>query len=123
MAGYYGMEFEEFLSQYMNMDEETFNTEATKAAKEQLKQNLAVELIVKKAKVDVSEKALNKKYKEYAENYGYESADALKKAMKDAGNEENLEQMAKLEIVQEWVAENCKQVEKKSDDSDSSKSK
>lgn len=123
MAGYYGMEFEEFLSQYMNMDEETFNTEVTKAAKEQLKQNLAVELIVKKAKVDVSEKALNKKYKEYAENYGYESADALKKAMKDAGNEENLEQMAKLEIVQEWVAENCKQVEKKSDDSDSSKSK
>lgn len=119
MAEYYGMEFADFLSQYMNMDEETFNTEATKVAKEQVKQNLAVELIIKKAKIDVSDKVMNKKYKEFAEKYGYESADDLKEAMKEDGNEKNLEQMVKLDLVQEWVAENCKQVEAKSDDSSS----
>lgn len=122
MAEYYNLEFADFLTQYLNMDEETFNTEATKVAKEQVKQNLAVDLIIKKAKIDVSDKVMNKKYKEYAKNYGYDSADALKEAMKEAGNEKNLEQMVKLDLVQEWVAENCKQVEAKSDSSDSSAS-
>lgn len=118
MAGYYGLEFEEFLSQYMNMDEEAFNTEATKAAKEQAKQMLAVDLIAKKAKIDISDKALEKKYEEYAKSYGYEDVDTMKKALEEAGNEENLVNMAKLEIVQDWVADNCKQVEKTSDDSE-----
>lgn len=118
MAGYYGLEFEEFLTQYMNMDEETFNSQATQAAKEQMKQNLAVDLIAEKAKIDVSEKTLEKKYEVYAENYGYESVDQMIEALKEAGNEESLEQMAKTEIVQEWVVDNCKQVEKKSDDSE-----
>lgn len=118
MAGYYGLEFEEFLTQYMNMDEETFNTQATQAAKEQMKQNLAVDLIAEKAKIDVSEKTLEKKYEVYAENYGYESVDQMLEALKEAGNDESLEQMAKTEIVQEWVVDNCKQVEKESDDSE-----
>ena len=34
----------------------------------------------------MSDKTLEKKYKEYAKAYGYEDVDALKKALEDAGN-------------------------------------
>ena len=91
MASYYNLDFADFLKQYMNMDEETFNSKATQAAKDQVKANLAADLIIEKAKIDVSDKTLEKKYKEYAKAYGYEDVDALKKALEDAGNLENLE--------------------------------
>ena len=120
MASYYNLDFADFLKQYMNMDEETFNSKATQAAKDQVKANLAADLIIEKAKIDVSDKTLEKKYKEYAKAYGYEDVDALKKALEDAGNLENLEKTARLDIVEDWVANNCKQV--KSTSSDSSKS-
>ena len=76
--------------------------------------------IIEKAKINVSDKTLEKKYKEYAKAYGYEDVDALKKALEDAGNLENLEKTARLDIVEDWVADNCKQVKRTS--SDSSKS-
>lgn len=120
MASYYNLDFADFLKQYMNMDEETFNSKATQAAKDQVKANLAADLIIEKAKIDVSDKTLEKKYKEYAKAYGYEDVDALKKALEDAGNLENLEKTARLDIVEDWVADNCKQV--KSTSSDSSES-
>ena len=66
MASYYNLDFADFLKQYMNMDEETFNSKATQAAKDQVKANLAADLIIEKAKIDVSDKTLEKKYKEYA---------------------------------------------------------
>ena len=121
MASYYNLDFADFLTQYMNMDEETFNTKATQAAKDQVKANLAADLIIEKAKIDVSDKVLEKKYKEYADAYGYEDVDALKKALEDAGNSENLEKTARLDIVEDWVADNCKQVESTSSDSSSTK--
>ena len=120
MASYYNVDFADFLKQYMNMDEETFNSKAIQAAKDQVKANLAADLIIEKAKIDVSDKTLEKKYKEYAKAYGYEDVDALKKALEDAGNLENLEKTARLDIVEDWVADNCKQV--KSTSSDSSES-
>ena len=88
MASYYNLDFADFLKQYMNMDEETFNSKATQAAKDQVKANLAADLIIEKAKIDVSDKTLEK--------------------------------TARLDIVEDWVADNCKQV--KSTSSDSSKS-
>ena len=46
--------------------------------------------------------------------------DERRKALEDAGNLENLEKTARLDIVEDWVADNCKQV--KSTSSDSSES-
>ena len=48
------LDFADFLKQYMNMDEETFNSKATQAAKDQVKANLAADLIIEKAKINVS---------------------------------------------------------------------
>lgn len=117
MAEYYQVEFSEFLQTYLQMDEDTFNSQLSKAAKDQVKQDLAVNLIAEKEKLTPTEKELEKKYKEYAEQYGYESVDALKKA----ASEDDLKRMATQEAVQDWVAKNCKQVEKKDSDSTSTK--
>ena len=121
MASYYGLEFEEFLTTYMGMDEETFETQLVKAAKTQVKQQLAIELVAEKAKIDISEKTLEKRYESYAKDYGFESVEQIKKEMKENGNDGQLEQMAITETVQDWLIENCKQVEKKADESSSDK--
>lgn len=107
LADSYGMEFSEFLTTYMGMDEETFNSQLEEAAKSQLKQMMAMDLIIEAEKLDVSEKALEKKYEEFVEYYGFESLDEIKKE----ASEEELKNMAKLDIVQEFLADNCKQVE------------
>ena len=99
---------------YLNMDEDTYNTQLSKAAKSQIQQEQVIELIAKKEKLALSEDELQKKYEEYAETYGYESVEAM---LEDA-SEEELMKMANKEVVQKWVADNCKQVEpKESDDS------
>ena len=51
-----------------------------------------------------------------AETYGYENADALKKA----AEEDNLKEMALNNLVKDWLAKNCVQVAK-TDKSDSDK--
>lgn len=107
MATYYNVEFEEFLTTYMGMDEETFNTEVENVAKEQMKEILVMELIAEEEKLTPSDEELEKKYEEYAEAYGFESVDALKEMV----TEDDLKQMATLEVVQNWLVENCKQVE------------
>lgn len=112
------MEFEEYLQSYLNMDEETFNTERSKAAKSQVKENLVCELIAEKAKIDVSDKALDTCYEKYAKEYSFESADAMKAAIKEAGIEEDFKEMATLDLVKEWLADNCKQVDKKEEKSE-----
>lgn len=111
-AEMYGVEFSEFLETYMGMDEDTYNTQLSKAAKSQIQQDQVIELIAKKEKLTLSKDELQKKYEEYAETYGYESVDAM---LEDA-SEEDLEKMANKEIVQKWVADNCKQVESKEND-------
>lgn len=108
-AGMYGVEFDEFLETYMGMDEDTYNTQLSKAAKSQIQQEMVIELILEKEKLGLSDDELQKKYEEYAETYGYESVDAM---IEDA-KEEELKKMADREIVQKWVADNCKQVESK----------
>lgn len=115
MADYYGLEFDDFLTTYMGMDEDTFETQLVKAAKAQVKQQLAIELIAEKAKLDISEKVLEKRYESYVEEYGFESVEQMKKELKDNGSDGQLKEMAITEIVQEWLVENCRQVEKKAD--------
>ena len=118
-AAYYGVEFEEYRDTYLEMDEEAYNSEITQSAKDRLKEELVADLVIEKAKIDVSEEALKKKYEEYASQTGYSSAEELKEVMESYGSMDDLEEMAKIDIVQDWLADNCKQVEKS--DSEGSK--
>lgn len=103
-----GMEFADFLEQMMNgMTEETFESEAEKVAKQTVKQTLAVELIMKEEKLELSDKELGKVMNEYKEKYGFESVDSMKEAI----GEDALLDDINLSAVKEWVADNCKPVE------------
>lgn len=61
------------------MTEKEFAKEAKKAAKQTVKQNIAVQLIADKKDLVPSDKEYEKAYKQLAKNQGYGSVDALKK--------------------------------------------
>ena len=113
MAQYYGLEFAEFLETYMGMDEETFAAKVEEVAQEQVKSDLVRDLIAANVKgIDTSEKAYETVYADYAKSYSYDDVDTFLKDMEDAGNKEKLDDLVLLQLVQDWTADNCKQVEK-----------
>src|SRR5699024_10848446 len=65
MADSYGMEFADFLSSYMGMDEDTFEEQLQTAAENQVKQDLIVDLIIDEENLDVSDAALEEIYNQY----------------------------------------------------------
>lgn len=112
MAEQYGMEFADFLEGYLGMDEDTFNAQVSSVSKEQLKEIMAVNLIIEKEKkIDVSEEAVRAVYEEFAVTYGYADVDTMLEEMEKGGNLELLEDMARLQIVQEYLVDCCKFVE------------
>lgn len=116
MASYYNMEFEDFLTTYMQMDQDTYDEKVKEAAEKQVKSDLARDLLLDNVKkIDTSDEARQSIYEQYAEYYGYSDVDSFLEAMENAGNMDKLEAMVKLGMVQNWVADNCKQVESKSD--------
>ncbi len=116
MASYYNMEFEDFLTTYMQMDQDTYDEKVKEAAEKQVKSDLARDLLLDNVKkIDTSDEARQSIYEQYAEYYGYSDVDSFLEAMENAGNMDKVEAMVKLAMVQNWVADNCKQVESKSD--------
>lgn len=116
MASYYNMEFEDFLTTYMQMDQDTYDEKVKEAAEKQVKSDLARDLLLDNVKkIDTSDEARQSIYEQYAEYYGYSDVDSFLEAMENAGNMDKVDALVKLEMVQNWVADNCKQVEPKSD--------
>ncbi len=116
MASYYNMEFEDFLTTYMQMDQDTYDEKVKEAAEKQVKSDLARDLLLDNVKkIDTSDEVRQSIYEQYAEYYGYSDVDSFLEAMENAGNMDKVEAMVKLAMVQNWVADNCKQVESKSD--------
>lgn len=110
LATGYGLEFKDFLSQMMNgMTEEAFGEEAEKVSRDAVKQDMAVALIAKTEKLEMSKKEIEKTLEEYRVKYGFETVDQMKEAI----GEDYLMKDMQLTKVKEWVAENCKIVEKK----------
>lgn len=108
IAGAYGMEFEDFLTTYMNgMTLEEFNKQAEEAAQNVVKRNEAVKLLAEKRHLEPSEKEYEEAIKKYAEEAGAEDLDAFKEQY----GEEVLKQTVLLEKVAEYLADNCIQVE------------
>ncbi len=111
-ASSYNMEFADFLSSYMGMTEDEFNDQVDTAAKNSVKQKLAVELLAKKKNLEPTDEEYQKKYKEYAKQYNFDSVDAM---IEQAG-EDVLKEMVLQEVVSEYLAKNCVQVEQTTDD-------
>ena len=79
-AGMYGMDFATFLQTYLKEDESTFNAQVKKAADQTLKEEILLKAVAEKANITVSEEEYEQGCADYALQYGYESADALRQA-------------------------------------------
>ncbi len=107
MAEYYGMDFETFVSSQMGYTVEQFEEQAKLAAESSVKQRLVAQAIAEAEKIVPTEKEYEAEYEKFCEEYGYADVDAL---MEAAGGEEKLQEIIIQNIVIEWVAENCVQV-------------
>ncbi|WP_138262174.1 trigger factor [[Clostridium] hylemonae] len=115
-AEYYQMDYDTFIQEQMGATVEEFEEQVNKAAKSSVKQTLVTKAIADKEKIKLSDDEYKKQLKKMAETYGYENADALKKA----AEEDDLKEMALNNLVKDWLAKNCVQVAK-TDKSDSDK--
>lgn len=95
-AQMYGMDLAAFLSGYMGMTEEEFNTQAQTAAENYVKVQLACELIGEKKKLESTGEKYEKDVEELAKTVGYDDVELFKQSFD--------EEMIKSTILQEKVA-------------------
>lgn len=95
-AQMYGVDLATFLSVYMGMTEEEFNTQAQTAAENYVKVQLACELIGEKKKLESTGKEYEKDVEELAKTVGYDDVELFKQSFD--------EEMIKSTILQEKVA-------------------
>nr|MBQ8251889.1 trigger factor [Lachnospiraceae bacterium] len=76
-ASYYGVSFDEFLTNYMGYTAESFEEETKASAIETSKQKMLVAAIAKKAGIELVDEDVKAVAAEECANYGYESVDAM----------------------------------------------
>lgn len=106
-----GISYEDYLKQ-SGQTEEDFKKQVKNMAKESLKPALVAELIAKEEGLEISDKKMKEEMKTFAKENQYPDVDTL--------IELNGKDMVTEAILQnkmmEWLADNCKQVEKKKED-------
>lgn len=76
-AAYAGIELSEYISSYMNMTEEEFNTQVEELAQFQLKSRLIIDAVTQAEQIGVTEEEYQEGLKSLASQYGAESAEAF----------------------------------------------
>ena len=107
-AKMYEMEYEEFVETQMGGSVEEFEAEVKKQAQEAEKEMMVVSAIAEKEGITLSDEAYEEQLVYMAGLYGYEDAEA----MKEAGTEEELREIALAFLVMDFVKENSVQVKK-----------
>lgn len=115
----YGLEFEEFLSTYMNKTVEDFEKETQESAEMIVKANLACSLLAKKEKLEPSKSEYEKLIKEYAEQAG--SGDDVE-AFKERVGEDLLKKAILQRKVADYLVEKSVQVEQTDTEGESDES-
>jgi len=69
----YGLDFESFLSQYMNMTKEEYNAQSIEYAKTAAKESLVIMAIANKEGITVTDEEFDEAVDNYVETYGYSS--------------------------------------------------
>ncbi len=106
----YGLEFEEFLSTYMNKSVEDFEKETQESAETIVKANLACSLLAKEKKLEPSESEYEELIKEYAEEAGADDVEAFKERV----GEDLLRKAILQKKVAEYLVDKSVQVEQSS---------
>lgn len=107
MAGYYGMELEDFVEGYFQMTMDDFNTELQSAAERTVQLDEAIKLIADKEKLTPTEEEYDEKIAEYAEQSGADDVDAFI----EQNGEDTLRTSVLRETVLQYLVDNCVQVE------------
>ncbi len=87
----------------------SFGVGLDEMVKNRIAQDYAVSLIAKKEKLTVSDEHYAAKLAEYVAQYGYSSGEEMEELV----GKENLQATMKQELVEEFLVENCTQVDKK----------
>ena len=107
MAAMYGVELSEFIETYLQTTEDDFHARLEETAQETVALNEAVKLIAEKQKLVPSDEEYEEKIKEYAEQAGVEDVDAYKEQV----GEDVLKDAILMDIVTDYLVEECVQVE------------
>lgn len=103
IAQMYSMEFEDFLSTYLEMTPEEFQSEAVMACKEMMQQELYLKAIAEAEEIALTDEEYAEGTERYAQQYGYETAEEL-----IAANDENEIRISLLlDKVYDFLMENA----------------
>ncbi len=92
MADMYQMDFAEFLEAYFGMTEEEFNEQVLLAVQQNLQQELYIKAIAEAEGIEISDEEFAAGCEEYAQRYGFETADDVVEAIGG-------EKMARLSLL------------------------
>ena len=110
------MEFADFLSTYLSMDEDTFNEQVDLVVKQNLRAELYLKAIAEAEDIELTDEEYEAKCEEYAENYGYDSVEKFKSAY----TENEIRLSALEDKVLEFLSDNATVVEKSEDETEAS---
>lgn len=99
----YGLDFESFLSQYMGMTKEEYNTQSIEYAKKAAKESLVIQAIADKEGITVTDDEFNEAVDNYVETYGYESRDEFMSST----NMDDFREYILISKVEEFLYDNA----------------
>ncbi len=102
IAQMYSMEFEDFLSTYLEMTPETFQSEAVLACQEMMQQELYLKAIAEAEGIELTDEEYTAGTERYAQQYGYETAEELIAA----NDEKEIRVSLLLDKVYDFLMEN-----------------
>ncbi len=102
----YGMTMESYLSSF-GMTEEQLEEEIKAYAESYAKQELLVHALAQAEGIKLTDEDMNRAYAEYAEKYGYASADAFLSTLKERKGEDNFREATLTEAVEKFLFKNA----------------
>lgn len=115
-ASSYSMELKDFIEQALQTTEEKFNKERDKQAKIAAEEEMIINFIASKEKLELTDKEYNNYIEELKSKYGYEDIDDLKSDVKEYELEDSIRFTAKKEKVISYLKSKGKEVDKLSKD-------
>ena len=107
MAAMYGVELADFIETYLQTTEDDFNARIKEAAQQTAALDHAVLLIAEKENLEPSDEEYEERVKEYAEQAGMTDVDAYKEQV----GEDVLKNAIRIDVVTDYLVEECIQVE------------
>ena len=107
MAAMYGVELADFIETYLQTTEDDFNARIKEAAQQTAALDQAVLLIAEKENLEPSDEEYEERVKEYAEQAGMTDVDAYKEQV----GEDVLKNAIRIDVVTDYLVEECIQVE------------